>query len=378
MTGKDSALLLFEPLLAQLRRQGFRIGVEHHLRVRSLLNRLGSDCAPSDLKTLLCPIFASSAEQQEYFYRAFDSLYPLLTVDEKWAPSVNPANDVAKVVTVRRWPYVVAGLAVLIFGVALLTRKTQPSINPSPQVEQPNQATQTKAPDSAPKQGPIKPPPPPQPDSSVKVLLNRLPPSVSLGLARYERWRVALGWTSVLTPLLTWLFAELYRIRRRQLLIRNARGKTPPYSWPVRADFAAEIYDPRELVAATRVLHRRYLGEARELDVASTVSASIAALGFPTFRYRRASRLPEYLFLIDRLGFRDHQAHLYEHLAAVLRSQGWYVSEYFYEGDPRICWNRTGEECLPLGPTIPRSWRSSPVAVWRWRPIAGSDYRRFS
>jgi hypothetical protein len=73
------ATLPFEHLLEQLRRHGFRVGVEHHLRVRQLLNRCGEGCSPAGLKTLLCPVFATNAEQQELFYRAFETAYPFLS-----------------------------------------------------------------------------------------------------------------------------------------------------------------------------------------------------------------------------------------------------------------------------------------------------------
>ena len=123
------------------------------------------------------------------------------------------------------------------------------------------------------------------------------------------------------------------------LFIRKSLDKAPPYSWPVRADATPEIYEPSQLASVNRLLHRRYQGESQRLDVMATVAASIASLGFPTFRYRRDSQLPEYLFLIDRAGFRDHQSHLYEHLATMLRAQGLYVTTWFFDGDPRVCWS---------------------------------------
>src|SRR5437867_11549687 len=69
--------LPFEAFLLHLRRQGFTIGIDHHLRLQQLLTRVGDQCAPSDLKTTLCPIFASSAEQQAAFYAAFDAHFEL-------------------------------------------------------------------------------------------------------------------------------------------------------------------------------------------------------------------------------------------------------------------------------------------------------------
>src|SRR5262249_49867747 len=60
-----------------LRRQGFAISVEHHLRLQLLLTRLAGECAPEDLKTLLCPLFATSRDEQMRFHGAFDSYFEL-------------------------------------------------------------------------------------------------------------------------------------------------------------------------------------------------------------------------------------------------------------------------------------------------------------
>ncbi|HYL77848.1 MAG TPA: caspase family protein [Bryobacteraceae bacterium] len=352
--GRNSgALLPFEPLLDHLHRQGFHIGVEHHLRVRMLLNRVAADCQPSELKTLLCPIFATNAEQQDFFYRTFDEYYPFLRdVDQGDAgssptASQPPVAEPSRVV--RRWPYLAAAGIAIVLSVAFLTWKTQ-VLRPPAQPSSP--------PPSEPASTPAQPTPRPERtpapaaaserDHRVSSRVTRVPPSVSPMLAWYSTQRIVLGWTAVMGPLLSWLFYEVYRFRRRRLLIRKAQGKVPPYSWPIRTELPPDIYPPHDLAVVSRLLHRRYQGEAERLDVAATVDASIAALGFPTFRYRKDSRLPEYLFLIDRAGFRDHQARLYEHLAAVLHGQGLYVSVYFYEGDPRVCWNTTAEESVSL------------------------------
>jgi hypothetical protein len=348
----SEAVLPFETFLDDLRRQGFHIGVEHHLRLRVLLNHVADDCDPAQLKTLLCPMFATNAEQQEFFYRTFDAYYPFLQV----AGPIGYASDSLTVRSevkparriIRRWPYLAAAVVAAALSVAFLTWKTrglrQPTTHPDtppaagPQVPQrPADVPNTSQPSSRPEQSP-----------RIISRVTRIPPSVSPKLAWYSDQRIALGWAAVMGPVLFWLFYEVYRYRRRRLLIRKAQGKVPPYSWPIRTDLAPEIYPPQDLAAVSRLLHRRYQGETERLDVAATVQASITALGFPTFRYRKDSRLPEYLFLIDRAGFRDHQARLHEHLAAMLNGQGLYVSVYFYEGDPRICWNSTGDESVSL------------------------------
>jgi len=67
--------LPFAEFLANLTRQGFVVGVDQHLRLHTLLHRLGPDCPPARLKSLLCPLFATNAKQQQQFYRAFDAYF---------------------------------------------------------------------------------------------------------------------------------------------------------------------------------------------------------------------------------------------------------------------------------------------------------------
>ena len=66
---------------------------------------------------------------------------------------------------------------------------------------------------------------------------------------------------------------QLHRSRKRRLLIRKSLDKAPPYSWPVRADTAPEIYEPSQLASVNRLLHRRYQGESERLDVMATLKA---------------------------------------------------------------------------------------------------------
>jgi tetratricopeptide (TPR) repeat protein len=332
-------LLPFEPFLDHLRRHGFSIGVEHHLRLRALLNRVGVDCEPWELPTLICPLFATSAEQQEFFYRAFDSFHPVLVADGRDATKIEEADQEVESehnpTVLRRWLYITAGIVALLIVVAILTwkvpallsTKVRPIVPPS----QPTIAN--RAPTAAARR------------SSTQVNAISLP--FLRDLPWYSRQRINLGSIAVMVPLVLWVALEVYRLRRR-ILIRKGQGRTPPYSWPVRAGLPPDIYAPQDLASVSRLLHRRYQGETETLDVGGTVEASVAAMGFPTLRYRKDSRLPEYLFLIDRVSFRDHQAHLHEHLAARLRQEGLYVSAFFYEGDPRICWNSTGDESLSL------------------------------
>src|SRR6185295_16451146 len=68
----------YEVLYERLRQEGFRLGVDHQLRVQELLSLAAVDArhvGPADLKTVLCPVFATNRAQQEAFYRVFDEVH---------------------------------------------------------------------------------------------------------------------------------------------------------------------------------------------------------------------------------------------------------------------------------------------------------------
>ena len=316
--------LPFDELIEQLNRKGFRIGVEHNVRLQALLSRLGDQCSPADLKTLLCPLFATSAQQQQIFYRAFDACYPSLRAeddDHVTTSQVAPKERaIRKLPAWQKWCLALGLVAIAVATAITVIERRTPAPDGGGAVASPSQQPQPIVTDTSPRPW----------------------------TAWYSARRTELRWVVVAVPLALSLAWELYRYRRRELLIRKSLDKAPPYSWPVRTDAVPEIYQPSELAAVSRLLHRRYQGESERLDVIGTIAASIASLGFPTFRYRRDSRLPEYLFLIDRAGFRDHQSRLYEHLATVLRGQGLYVSTWFFDGDPRVCWSAEGDVSVYL------------------------------
>ncbi len=71
----SAAGLLFGDFLEYLRHEGFEIDVGRYLRLQRLIATVAGDCAPSDLKTIICPVFARDRREQEQFYAAFDSFY---------------------------------------------------------------------------------------------------------------------------------------------------------------------------------------------------------------------------------------------------------------------------------------------------------------
>src|SRR3954470_14806066 len=64
-------LIALGKLLRELQLQGFAVDVERQVRLERLLARVGIPDTDVELRTLLCPIFATSPREQEVFYRIF-------------------------------------------------------------------------------------------------------------------------------------------------------------------------------------------------------------------------------------------------------------------------------------------------------------------
>jgi hypothetical protein len=346
----NSAPLAFGEFLGYLKQQGFAIGVDHHLRLHHLLSQVSEHCAPHELKTLLCPIFATSEREQELFYRAFDLYFDLFRLADKRdarsgqlltgspdTPQHQPPHQ-------PKWrsplAFTTIALAVIILAVILLrnpeirkvigledtTPTPTPSISPVPQSPATTATPSLTTPSIEPTETPEQTPQPTQ---------------VAAGSIRdfAIKNRNAIRIAAVLLPLVIFLLSEWWRWHKRKLILEKARGRKPPFTWPVRVDGMPELKDYRseQFYRAVRWLRRRQIGEFQRLDVARTIAATIESRGYPVFRYRPDSRVPEYLVLIDRESFRDHQARLFDSLARAMEREGIFLARYFYDGDPRIC-----------------------------------------
>jgi hypothetical protein len=345
----DGKLLVFEDFLEHLRRQGFTIGVDHYLRLQHLLNRVSDSCAPSDLKTLLCPILATSQAEQEQFYRAFDTYFAVFhpTVPEV-KPGVTAAEALPKVteepklIAGKKWPYALAGTLVVALVFTLIVFLNQPK----PETARPVDVTENNQTNTNTSTGNNQGVPSPKPgdvpaDDTINLPLDTQP---VVKKSFYERYGSAIRVGAIIVPVVFFLFYEWYRFNRRKLLLQKQRGKKPPYVWPLRVQPPPlKLYDSAPFYTTARLMRRRQVGEFQRLDVYGTVMATINSLGYPNFRYKADSKYPEYLILIDRASLRDHQAQLFNQLAKALEAEAVFVSRYFYDGDPRVCRNETGD-----------------------------------
>jgi hypothetical protein len=368
-----TAPLLFNTLIEALRHQGLPVGVDHYLRLYELLDRVGHTVAPERLKTLLCPIFATSREQQELFYTTFEQCFAVF--DGERVRREDPVSDSRPVTATKtsrqetddlpRWRrlarrafrastfrlvlygLIIAVDAALLAGRVLLQRAESeaPSTERSPQP-----SADGGAPPPRPNAAPVAP--------RTPAVTPRQPTRES------QRYRLCLPCTGtsagiplslrmidvlVILPLVGILAVELFRYRRRRPALRGDHWKKPPFIWHVRVPGLQNPFlRVEELPAVARTLRRRGGGGAASLDVERTIAATIQSLGFPVFHHRAATRPAEYLVLIERAAYRDHQAALFSSLISALEHEGVLTNRYYYDRDPRTCYRESGEGSILL------------------------------
>jgi hypothetical protein len=102
--------------------------------------------------------------------------------------------------------------------------------------------------------------------------------------------------------------------------------------------FGTEFFASPGFRRIAQQLRRHRLVESSDLDADRTVAASAARGGWFTPVYLWRKRLPDYLILIDRAGFRDFQGRLIDDLVKNLRLGRVEVDCYDFYSDPRVCY----------------------------------------
>lgn len=169
-------------------------------------------------------------------------------------------------------------------------------------------------------------------DPSRVELTDPLPPAGFW--VRYFKTLFALVLVLPFAALGLW---QLIRRRRRRRDAERWRDERPRYD-KIKVRGARErVFQRTALRPIARGL-RHYLSvESRQLDARATVRASAGRGGLFTPVYGRRRTLPEYLVLIDRVGFGDQLAQFNSDIVARLSEHDVYLDTYYFHGDPRRC-----------------------------------------
>jgi len=149
----------------------------------------------------------------------------------------------------------------------------------------------------------------------------------------------------LLAGLLVWFAARLWERNRRKLIAEHRPNQKPPYTWSIQLKNPPRVDLGERFQRLLSQLRRREADENWRLDVPRTLRATIAKGGVPQFHYAQQTRPSEYLLLIDRHSPRNHQAQLFDLMFRGFRNQEVLLERFWYDGDPRLCWN----EAFPAG-----------------------------
>ena len=320
----------FSDFMEILKRNGFTIGVDHYLRLHTLLARLEPDVPVERLKSILCPLFAASVEQQRRFGILYDQYADILKTTEQRLAESGIREDVkekaAEPVSVRTWIYW-AAFFLLLTATALIVW----DFHPEPVVVKPKTVT-VAVPDTGGETPNIE-------EERLPNITDTIPlGDRSPGATFYQKYGETIRWTAVVVPILISLLVLMFRSARRKFALEKSAGKSPPYVWPIRVETARPpFFSEKEFYGTAARMRRRILTDILRPDVNKTVSETVRNAGYPTFIEKALTRPPEYLVLIDLASENDHQARFVQSLADTLQAEGIFVRRYFFSGDPQVC-----------------------------------------
>jgi hypothetical protein len=165
-----------------------------------------------------------------------------------------------------------------------------------------------------------------------------VPPSaVTVVVPPQTSWRLWLLWLVPLTPLLVLAAWLIRQARLRMFLKRVQVVERPLLERMVVRSASEQLFRSPLFRRSLQGLRRHRRQEAPELDPQQTVEATVARGGLYTPVAGRRTVSPEYVVLIDRLGFHDQQARLEGEMVNRSREEGVFVDHYYFNGDPRLC-----------------------------------------
>jgi len=171
-------------------------------------------------------------------------------------------------------------------------------------------------------------------------------------LARKDFYDRHLWWIKGLGILLIGFifFAGLRRNnqKRQKAIAELAQRDQPPFIWQIPLDPVPEPRLSATFPQLLNQLRRRGVGSQQRVDIPETVKATARKAGRLELQYRSLYHSPDYLLLINRQTQRDHQARLYDYLYHQFREQEIHMRRFFYNGDPRLCWNEDYPQGISL------------------------------
>ena len=305
-----------------LRDAGYKIGISQYIADQDLILALTAQGEtlnrPERLKTLLGPIFCSSPAEQEDFQERFDRWVEFVGHTARATETADvKAQALSEELGKIRWRFrqlILTLIAIILTGIFLPILWEESIQDDSSQPTQPN----TTQPNTT------------QPNTTQP---NTTQPNPDFPLD----WQISL-FCFLLALCIAFLVWRLWWLWRANLFLQRRGTKEQPELHRISIrDFEQNLFPTIMFIHAAQSLRHRIRIPSNELDVDTTIDATLRQGGWLTPVYSTLQVLPEYLFLINRASYRDHQAKFIEEMVDRLRHNGVFITSYFFNEDPRIC-----------------------------------------
>ncbi len=273
----------------QLRASGYKIDTGHYVALSDLVLHFVADDGLKDylsLKTKIAPLICSSPSEQEDFYDRFDVWVSNLSSRKQIKLSGEKATSLPQ----RRQSFSV--IYWLLVGVVLISF----------------------------------------------FLLND-PVSV---FSKYLQW-VRTDWINTvfwfgIVAIILWGFRLVWMFYQRNQFITRKDVEYQPVYKKIPVDIYSQKFFPIEQSKrVAKVLRHRSYRWSTHVDVEKTIGSFFKNGDWIDIAYHVASRVPEYVVLIDRKSRLDQQAHLTHLTLSNLAHDGVLFHFYEFRSDPKIC-----------------------------------------
>lgn len=153
----------------------------------------------------------------------------------------------------------------------------------------------------------------------------------------YEKYYPEILIAAALLPFVIYGIWLLWRWLRRKQLERWREENQPDFRSLTLKDNGNFLYGNPTFRRTAQELRRHRRLETNALDVAFTVEATVREGGLFKAVYAKRQVSPEYLVLIDQLGYRDHKSRLEDKILDRFEREGIFFECYYFNRDPRLC-----------------------------------------
>jgi hypothetical protein len=316
--------MLFD-LLDYLREQGFKVTTDTYALVQDLilvLVALGEDVKDKEVLTsYLAPVLCTNPREQVNFSQYVDRWYSG-SFAEKHQHDQEIHEQLHRTVSLwQTWWWVIAVGALLLAAIVWISHDKPGHVELKSNPENAAEAMKNAA--GAAAAGISQ-----SPSHVLWHFLGHFVPFVVITLLAYVAW---------------------WYVRGRLFLQRRASAESPDLITVSLGSQLSQQLDQAFLRRTAGELRRRYLAPSEELAIEQTMERTIRNNGEFSPVYRSRLVAPEYLVLIDRKSFKDHNAHLVGELIEQLQSKQVQIEKFYFDSDPRSL--------------FPTSAQGSPIAL---------------